>query len=236
MVVKLVDETKTEDKEKTLQKGAIITLFVLGPYFPVVMIGDETNTIAVLLMNMLFLIALVGIIKERRFGFYTASMTSFFLLLISFLYVSTFTLFFLISFLADIGVLYLLFSNRERFRKPTRTDHMVGVISLSIILATIYLIGTWVEPPTNREIVFQYKEKALEENDPPICEGLNDLRMIDSCYLEVNKKFNKEEICDAMNYEQSRDFCFDFLAMRTGNKSYCESIMDNVEKNVCLGR
>lgn len=153
----------------------------------------------------IYMLAVVGIHKRKRFGFYMG------------LFVVSLAIMFSIAFMVHgifvLGVLlsgfqfYLLLKNKKLFKEYDKTDKFV--LSVAFLSVVLYLGWVWWHnsQPTAEERYEMVSREAREKNDVTICDRLSDSFWKDNCVKDYAYHSLNISLCDTINSKNVRDRC-----------------------------
>jgi hypothetical protein len=111
-------------------------------------------------------------------------------------------------------------------------DNIVKEISkLNLQKGFSVSIKTCYEKSNLREKEKCFMHIAMEENNPRLCEIIQNETIRDNCYL--NLAYEEPELCEKVNSEQQKDFCYYFGAEGKGNSTFCKQIKSEDLKERC---
>ncbi|ODS42990.1 MAG: hypothetical protein MSIBF_06995 [Candidatus Altiarchaeales archaeon IMC4] len=179
---------------------------------------------------LLYIIAVIGIMKRRQFGIQIAVFTIFLdgLGSLSSPPVGVF------SFLFAVFLIYLLWMNQDYFRDFDQTDKSVWVVAL--LLITVYGLSFWyVLNFDEEEYVAGVIKEAIEKGDVGVCDKLGKSFLMNNCVKSFAVNNKNADLCDKINSNNVRDLCYFDIGIELNSRELCDKIQNGYEQGLCHG-
>jgi len=129
------------------------------------------------------------------------------------------------------GVIQRIKERIGKINRKTKIRILIGIL----IIVLIPIGRNWFQKQRQEQFL-DYREEAVEKQDPTICEKIKAEGTRDHCYKDVGVLKEDLLICDKIQSRVIRDLCYEDVAEKKQDPNICESIEDRGSRGSCYHR